>query len=90
MYLTAFSALSSDHLPVLIDTTCRSSFSNLPARHDYTRTDLVKFQASLEERLPYTPLLLNEVEIDTCVEEMSNAVLEALVAWTPKSRPRDD
>jgi hypothetical protein len=90
VYLTACSALSSDHLPVLIDTTCRSSFRNLPARSDYRRTDWVKFQASLEERLPSTPLLPNEVEINTCVEEISTAILEALAASTPKSRPRDD
>jgi hypothetical protein len=29
VHLTVSSALSSDHLPVLIDTTCRSSFQNL-------------------------------------------------------------
>jgi hypothetical protein len=28
VHMTACSALSSDHLPVLIDTTCRSSFLN--------------------------------------------------------------
>jgi hypothetical protein len=47
-------------------------------------------QASLEQRLPSTPLLLNEVEIYTCVEEMSSAIFQALAASTPKSRPRDD
>jgi endonuclease/exonuclease/phosphatase (EEP) superfamily protein YafD len=47
LYLTACSALSSDHLPVLMDKTCRSSFRNLPARPDYSRTDWVKFQARL-------------------------------------------
>jgi hypothetical protein len=62
----------------------------MPARPDYRRTDWVKFQASLEERLPSTPLLPNEGEIDTCVEEMSSAILEALAASTAKSRPRDD
>jgi hypothetical protein len=30
------------------------------------------------------------VEIDTCVEEMPSALLEALAASNPKSRPRDD
>jgi hypothetical protein len=64
MYLTACSALSSDHLPVLIDTTCRSSFRNLPGRPDYRWTDWVKFQANLQDRLPSTPLQPNEVEID--------------------------
>jgi hypothetical protein len=41
VYLTACSALCSDHLPVLIDTTCRSYFRNLPARPDYRRSDWV-------------------------------------------------
>jgi hypothetical protein len=90
VYLTVCSALSSDHLSVLIDTTCRSSFRNLPALPDYRRTDWVKFQASLEERLPSTPLLPNEGEIDTCVGEMSSAILEALAESTSESRPRDD
>jgi hypothetical protein len=90
VYLTVCSAVSSDHLPVLIDTTCRSSFRNLPARPDYRRTDWVKYQASLEERLPSTPLLPNEGEIDTCVEEISSAILEALAASTPENCPRDD
>jgi hypothetical protein len=35
-------------------------------------------------------LLPNEVEIDTCVEEMSSAILEALAASNPQSRPADD
>jgi hypothetical protein len=90
VYLTAFSAPSSDHLSVLIDTTCRSSFRTLPARPDYRRTDWVKVQASLEESLPSTALLPNDVEIDTCVDEMSSEILEGLAASTPKSRPRDD
>jgi hypothetical protein len=35
-------------------------------------------------------LLPNEGEIDTCVEEMSSAILKALTASNPKSPPRDD
>jgi endonuclease/exonuclease/phosphatase family metal-dependent hydrolase len=38
VYLTVCSALSSDHLPILIDTTCRS-FQNLLDRPDFTRMD---------------------------------------------------
>jgi hypothetical protein len=30
VYLAVCAALSSDHLPIMIDTTCRSSFHNLP------------------------------------------------------------
>jgi len=39
VYLTSCSALSSDHLPVLIDTSCSSSFHNPPDRPDFRRTD---------------------------------------------------
>jgi endonuclease/exonuclease/phosphatase family metal-dependent hydrolase len=39
VYLTSCSALSSDHLPVLIDTVCRSSFQHPPDRPDFRRTD---------------------------------------------------
>jgi hypothetical protein len=35
VYLTSCSALSSHHLPVLINTTCRSSFHHLPDRPDF-------------------------------------------------------
>jgi hypothetical protein len=83
VYLTACSALSSHHLPVLIGTRCQSSFLNLPDLPDYRRTNWVKFQASLENRLPSIPKLPNKVEIDTCVEELSIAIVQALVASTP-------
>ena len=39
VYLVSCSALSSDHLPVLIDTSCRSSLLNPPDRPDFRRTD---------------------------------------------------
>ena len=34
VYVTSCSALSSDHLPVLIETSCRSSFHHPPDRPD--------------------------------------------------------
>jgi hypothetical protein len=80
VYLTACSALSSYHLLVLIDTRCRSSFLNLPDCPDYRWTECVKFQASVEDRLPSTLILSNEVEIDTCGEEVSSAIVQALAA----------
>jgi hypothetical protein len=40
--------------------------------------------------LPSTPLVSNEGEIDTCVEEMSSAILEALAVSTPDCRTRDE
>jgi endonuclease/exonuclease/phosphatase family metal-dependent hydrolase len=45
VHLTSYSALSSDHLPVLIDTVCRSFFRHPPVRPDFTRTDWDNFQA---------------------------------------------
>jgi hypothetical protein len=39
VYLTSYSALSSDHIPVLIDTACRSSFHRPPDRLKFSRTD---------------------------------------------------
>ena len=44
VYLTSCSALSSDHLPVLIDTACRSSFHQSPDRPNFRRTDLANFR----------------------------------------------
>jgi len=90
VYLTSCSALSSDHLPVLIDTMCRSSFQHPPDRPDFRRTVWANFQVHLEEQIPFNPELHNGMAIDTCVEKFSGAVLKALVAFTPKCRPRDD
>jgi hypothetical protein len=44
----------------------------------------------LEDQIPFDPELHNGMEIDTCVENFSGAVLEALAASTPKRRPRAD
>jgi len=59
VHLTTCSALSSNHLPILIDTQCRSSFLSPPDRPDL-RTDWPKFQACLETGLPPNPDLPNE------------------------------
>jgi hypothetical protein len=48
VYLTSCSALSSDYLPVLIDTACRSSLDHPPDSADCRRTDWAKFQTYLE------------------------------------------
>jgi len=53
VYLTSCTALSSDHLPVLIETSCRSSFHNPPDRTDFRRTDWASFQTQLEELIPF-------------------------------------
>jgi hypothetical protein len=53
VYLTSFSTLSSDHLPVLIDNACRSSFQHPPDRPDFRRTDFANFQTHLEDQIPF-------------------------------------
>jgi hypothetical protein len=75
VYLTSCSALSSDHLPVLIDTACHSSFHQLPDRPNFRRTDWANFQTHLEDQMPFDPELHNGMAIDTCVENFSGAVL---------------
>jgi len=77
------------HLQVLIDTTCPSSFHHPPDRSDFTRTDGANFQTHLEYQIPFD-LELYEMVIDSWVEIFSGAILKALVASTPKCRPRAD
>jgi hypothetical protein len=90
VYLTVCSALSSDRPPILIDTTCRSSFQNLLDRPDFKRMDWAAFQACLDDRLPGNPVVNDEEKIDKCVEELTGAIQEATVASAPKRRPRAD
>ena len=81
--LTACSALSSDHLQVLIDTRCRSSFLNLPDRPDFTRTDLCKFHACLESDTSFNPESADEATIDTRVRNSSSAIRGAFEVSAP-------
>ena len=90
MYLTSCSALSSDHLPVFIDISCRSSFHHSPDRTDVRWTGWANFQTHLEELIPFDPELDNEMAIDTYVENVSCAVLKAEATSNPERRPRDD
>jgi hypothetical protein len=92
VYLTSCSALSSDHLLVLllVDTTGRSPFLRPPDRPDFRRTDWANLQARLEEGIPYSPELHDQVSIDTCIERLPGTILEALAAANPKSRPRNN
>jgi hypothetical protein len=90
VYLTSWPALSSDHLPVLIDTACRSSFHHPPDRPDFRCTDWANFQIHLEDEIPFDPEMHNGMAIETCIENFSGAVLKALAASTPNCRPRDD
>jgi hypothetical protein len=84
LYLTSCTALSSGHLPVLIDTTCRSSIQHPLDGPDFRRTDWANLQTHLEDQIPFDPDLHNGIAIDTCVENFSGAALKALAAYTPK------
>ena len=88
MYLTSCSAVNSDHLPVLIDTVCRSSFHLPPDRPDLRRTAWTNFQNHPEDQIPFNPELHDGMAIDTCVENFSSTVPKALAA--SNGRPRDD
>jgi hypothetical protein len=57
---------------------------------DFLRDDWDIFQTHLEDQIPFDPELHNGMAIDTCLENVSGAVLKALAASTPKCRPRDD
>jgi elongation factor P--beta-lysine ligase len=52
--------------------------------------DWVAYQACLKDRLPGNPSVKDELEIDKCVEELSNAIQEALAASAPRRRARAD
>jgi len=88
VYLITCSALSSDRLPVLIDTACCSSFQHPPDGLDFRHTDWANFQNHLEDQIPFDPELHNGMAIDTCVENFSGADWKSLAAFTPKCRPR--
>ena len=64
VYLTSFSALSSDHIPIVINTACPSSFHHPPDRPNFRRTDWANFQTHLEDQIPFYPELYNEMAID--------------------------
>jgi hypothetical protein len=83
VYLTYCSAQSSDHLPVLIDTACCSSFQHPSDCPDYRHTDWANFQTQLEDQIPFDPELHNGLAIDMCVQNFSGAILKALAASTP-------
>jgi hypothetical protein len=88
VHLTVCSALISDHLPILIDATCRSSLK--PTGPDITRMDWAAFQTYHDDRLPGNPVVNDEEAIKTCVEELTSAIQEATAASDPKRRPRAD
>jgi hypothetical protein len=90
VHLTACSALSSDHLPILIDTTCRSSFLNPTDRLDFKRTYWSMFQASQENVIPFNTETADLAGIDACVGSLTSAISGAFEVTSLKSRLRPD
>jgi hypothetical protein len=67
--VNVLSAVSSDHLPILLDITCRPSIQKLPDRAYYTRINCAALQACLEVRLPEIFVLSDKEAIDKFFEE---------------------
>jgi hypothetical protein len=88
--LASCSALSSDHLPVLIDTGCRSTFHNRPEQSNVKHTYWANCHTQLVAQIPLIPKLHNGKDIVSCVEDLSGAILEALTACIPNRRPKID
>jgi hypothetical protein len=86
VHLTVCSALSSDHLPILIDISCRSSFQNLPDHPEFTRIDWVALQACVEVRPPGNPVMVDEEAIEKCTEELISAIQVATAESAPRLR----
>lgn len=84
------SALSWDQLPVLSDSTSRTSFQNLLDRADFTQMDGMACQACLEDRLPGNPVANDDNAIDRYVEELSSVTQKTLAATATKELPRAD
>jgi hypothetical protein len=51
------------------------TFHHPPDRPNFRRTDWANFQAQFEDQIPFDPDLHNAMAIDTCVENLSGAVL---------------
>ena len=85
--LTSCSALISDHLPIIIDTMCRSAFLHPPDRSDFRRTDWANFQSHLEAEIPFNPELHNEMAIDTCVDILSGRRSEGSSSFHSQESP---
>jgi hypothetical protein len=87
VHLTSCSALISDHLPVIIDTMCRSSFLHPLDRSDFRRTDWANFQSHLEAEIPFNPELHNEMAVDTCIGILSGRRSEGSSSFHSQESP---
>jgi len=65
VYMTSCTELCSEHLPLIIECACRSSFQHPPDRSDFRRIDWANFQTHLEYQIPFDLELHNRMAIDT-------------------------
>jgi len=61
VYLTLWSAINSDHIPVPVQNVSRSTFHHPPDRPDFRRTDSANFHTHLEELIPFDPKFQDEM-----------------------------
>ena len=88
--LTVCHALSSDHLPVLVDTPCRASFQVPPDLPNLKRVDWAHFQDHLAAGLPGETRVETMEDIDASLETLTKAIQDALRVAAPKRRPDED
>jgi hypothetical protein len=87
VHLTVCPALSSDHLLILIYTTCGTFFQKILDHPRFTRMDWL---ACLEDRLLENSVVNDDEIIDKCMDEMTSAIQQALVASATKRLPRSN
>ena len=86
-YLFSCSALSSDHLPIIIDTMCRSPLLQPTDRPDFRPIDWANFQVYLEDKIPINLYLHKVVAINKRVANLSGTTfMKALATSTPICR----
>ena len=71
--LTVCHALSSDHLPLLVNTPCRSSFQVPPALPNLKRVDWAHFQDHLAAGIPGEIRIEIMQDIDASIETLTKA-----------------
>ena len=85
-----FDALSSDHLPVLVDNPCRASFNVPPHLPNLKRVDWANLQDHLATGLPGGTRVETMEDIDASLETLTKANQNALRVALPKRRPDED
>ena len=90
MTLTVCHALSSDHLPVLVDTPCRASFQVPPDLPKMKRVHWAHFQDHLAAGFPGETRVESMEDIDASLETLTKAIQDALRVAAPMHQPDED